>query len=71
MIRGTLTVRETADYLGIRPCTVREWARLGILPHLRIQRRILFRLRTLDKFLESRESAGKTSSPLLHIAGRR
>ena len=56
MIRGCLTVRETAEYLGVKPCTVYEWTRLGILPHVRIQRRVLYRLKSLDRFLESRET---------------
>lgn len=56
MIRGCLTAKETAEYLGIKTRTVWEWARLGILPHVRIQHRVLYRWTSLERFLELRET---------------
>jgi excisionase family DNA binding protein len=52
-----LTTQETASYLRVHVETVRNWARRGILPSIKLSNRGGFRFRRedLDQFLRSRE----------------
>lgn len=57
--RITMTVQETAAYLGISTDTVYELVRRKEIPHIRIRRRILFRRDTLDNWLSRMEAASE------------
>jgi len=51
---STLTVEEVADALGVRPETVRLWAREGKIEAMRWGRRLRFRPDAIRVFQESR-----------------
>lgn len=51
MDNGNLSLRAAARRLGVSPHTLRAWAVYQRrLPHLRLGRRILFRLADLEEF---------------------
>lgn len=60
--RITMTVQETAAYLGVSDDTVYEMVRRKEIPHIRIRRRILFRRDTLDNWLSRMEAASERRS---------
>ena len=49
--RDILTTQDVADYLGITPRTVRDWARDQKIPGKLIQRRWIFKREDFLKFL--------------------
>jgi len=55
----TMTVQETAAYLGISTDTIYEMVRRKEIPHIRLRRRILFRRDTLDAWLSRMEAASE------------
>lgn len=56
--------QEALKYLKIRPGTLRDWIRLRRIPFHRAGRRILFRARDLDVWLEALKRARKEALPL-------
>ena len=55
MERQTMTVLEVSDYLGVHPDTIYSMVQKEEIPHIRIRRRILFRLDTIEKWLSEKE----------------
>lgn len=51
----TLTVSETAAYLGVSDDTIYELVRRKEIPHFRLRSRILFRRDTLDEWMTQLE----------------
>ncbi len=47
-----LSVRETAYYIGRTETAVREMTWNGKLPHIRADRRVLFDIRDLDRWID-------------------
>jgi excisionase family DNA binding protein len=56
-IRGTLTIQETADFLGLSRGSVYAAARAGDLPVVRVGRRLLVSKDALAAWLNSRPAA--------------
>lgn len=56
MPRHMLEAQEAADYLKISYWALLEKARKGLIPHVRIGRRVLFSQEGLDKWTEDLES---------------
>ena len=52
--RSTLTVEETATYIGVSVDMVYKLVRERALPHFRIGRRILFKRKAIDRYIEQR-----------------
>jgi excisionase family DNA binding protein len=50
---GLLSVKEAAQYLCSHPMTVRKLAWKGILPHVRIGRRMFFEISDLKEFTQN------------------
>lgn len=53
--RTTLTMKETADYLGISYWLVNQLVRRREIPCARVGGRILFRVQALDEYLKEKE----------------
>lgn len=60
--------QEALKYLKIKPGTLRDWIRLRRIPFHRAGRRILFRARDLDAWLEARKIAHRLSKRELRAA---
>lgn len=50
--RTTLTMRETAEYLGISYCLVDQLVRRREIPCARVGGGVLFRIQALDEYLK-------------------
>ena len=50
--RRVLSVRETARYIGRTETAVRELAWNGKLPHIRADRRVMFDIKDLDRWID-------------------
>ncbi|MDW7761653.1 MAG: helix-turn-helix domain-containing protein [Acidobacteriota bacterium] len=48
-----LTKKDLGDYLKISPATINRLMKQG-LPHIKLERRVLFRKADVDKWLESK-----------------
>ena len=53
--RTTLTLRETAEYLGISYWLVNQLVRRKQIPCARVGGRVLFRVQALDEYLKNKE----------------
>ena len=53
--RTTLTMKETADYLGISYWLVNQLVHRREIPCARVGGRILFRVQALDEYLKEKE----------------
>lgn len=53
--RTTLTMKETAEYLGISYWLVNQLVRKKQIPCARVGGRVLFRVRALDEYLKEKE----------------
>jgi excisionase family DNA binding protein len=51
----TLDSKYAADYLGISYWTLLNLCKQGVIPHIRIGSKYLFRMETLDRFLSDQE----------------
>jgi excisionase family DNA binding protein len=49
---GLMTVPEAAEYLGVSRHTIYEWKAMRILAHVKLGRKLMFRQRDLDEFIE-------------------
>jgi len=54
---GLLNVKEMSEILGLHPETVRDWAREGRLPHVRIGYAIKFDRHRIAGWIRAREMA--------------
>lgn len=52
-----MTVQEAADYLGVSTDTIYNMVREKQIPHIRVRRRIFFRIDTLDIWLKEMEES--------------
>jgi excisionase family DNA binding protein len=48
-----ISITEGATRLGISKFTLRSWVRQGIIPHVRLGRRVLLDPRDLDHFIQA------------------
>lgn len=55
MIRKTLTVKETADYLGVHEDTIYTMVKQKQIPHFRVRRRIFFSIETINAWIRDQE----------------
>lgn len=53
--KKTLTVQETADYLGVHQDTIYTMVKQKQIPHFRIRRRIFFSVETIDAWIRHQE----------------
>ena len=53
--RTTLTMRETAEYLGISYWLINQLVRRREIPCARVGGRVLFRVQALDEYLKEKE----------------
>ena len=53
--RTTLTMKETAEYLGISYWLVNQLVRRKQIPCARVGGRVLFRVKALDEYLSAKE----------------
>ena len=51
------TEHELADYLQISPWTVRDWRLKGGLPHLRVSRKVFYRLEAVMDWMKKQENS--------------
>jgi len=59
--RTTLTMRETAEYLGVSYWLVTQLVRRKQIPCSRVGGKVLFRKEALDKYLNEKEKASITN----------
>ena len=53
--RTTLTIKETAEYLGVSYWLVNQLVRRKQIPCARVGGRVLFRVQALDEYLKEKE----------------
>ena len=53
--RRTLTMKETAEYLGVSYWLVNQLVRRKQIPCARVGGRVLFRVQALDEYLKEKE----------------
>ena len=53
--RATLTMKETAEYLGVSYWLVNQLVRRKQIPCARVGGRVLFRVQALDEYLKEKE----------------
>ncbi|UVI28190.1 helix-turn-helix domain-containing protein [Paenibacillus spongiae] len=53
--RATVDAKEAAEYLGISHDTLMNDVRAGKVPHIKLRGRYVFRLSTLDEFMDELE----------------
>lgn len=53
--RTTLTMKETAEYLGVSYWLVNQLVRRKQIPCARVGGRVLFRVKALDEYLSEKE----------------
>lgn len=53
--RTTLTMKETAEYLGVSYWLVNQLVRRKQIPCARVGGRVLFRIQALDEYLKEKE----------------
>jgi len=58
--RTTLTMKETAEYLGVSYWLVTQLVRRKQIPCSRVGGKVLFRKEALDKYLNEKEKASIT-----------
>lgn len=56
MEKRTMTVKETAAYLGVHSDTIYTMVREGELPHLRIRSKILFFKEAIDTWITDQQN---------------
>jgi excisionase family DNA binding protein len=61
---GNLSIAEAAQRLGISPHTLRFWTVYrGLVPHVRLGRRIVFRPEDLEAFEQQHRVAARQETP--------
>lgn len=57
-----MTVDEVADYIQVKPKTIYNWASLGVIPCIRMNKRIVrFKLEKVLKWLAKYEQKGRAT----------
>ena len=51
-----INVETTAEVLGVAPKTVRKWVSIHYIPYLKIGSRVLFRPKSLELWLNQKET---------------
>ena len=51
-----INVETTAEVLGVAPKTVRKWVSIRYIPYLKVGRRVLFRPKSLELWLNQKEN---------------
>lgn len=59
--RTTLTIKETAEYLGVSYWLVTQLVKRKQIPCSRVGGKVLFRKEALDKYLNEKEKASITN----------
>ena len=54
------TIKELAEYTGCPTGTLYEWTALGVIPSIKIRRRILFDLDDIDQILSENKQGSKS-----------
>lgn len=54
-MRKTITAKEAAEYLGVSYWLLLEKVKRGNLPCIRVGKRVLFRLESLDQWMDEQE----------------
>lgn len=62
MQRCTMTVKETASYIGLHTDTIYDLVRENQIPHIRLGRKILFTKEALDAWIIEQVNSPKTQS---------
>lgn len=60
--RQTMTVQETATYLGVSKDLIYNMVKTGELPAIKLGRRILFRKEVLERWMQSQEMNVETKA---------
>lgn len=55
-----LNAKETAEYLGLKEWTVRQWASMGKLPKVKLGKALRFDRLDLERFVEENKSLVRT-----------
>lgn len=63
--RETIDARDAARYLGMSYWMLLQHAKQGKVPHTKLGGRLLFRLRTLDVWMDEREAESVNQSGTL------
>jgi excisionase family DNA binding protein len=58
-----VTASEVARRTGLSRWTVYHWARIGILPSVKLSRRRLFDQRDIESFIDEHKRRGKITQP--------
>lgn len=59
--RTTLTMKETAEYLGVSYWLVTQLVKRKLIPCSRVGGKVLFRKEALDNYLKQKEEASTTN----------
>ncbi|NLW90970.1 MAG: helix-turn-helix domain-containing protein [Syntrophomonadaceae bacterium] len=59
-----MEAQEAADYLKISYWTLLNQAKKGLVPHVRVGRRVLFSREGLDKYIEDQEAQSISNQPI-------
>ena len=51
-----IDVETTAEVLGVAPKTIRKWVSIRFIPYLKLGRRVLFRPKSLELWLNRKEN---------------
>lgn len=70
MTSKVMDAKETSRYLGISYWQLLEMAKKGLVPHVRLGRRVVFRAETLDKWLSSQEEQSCKHELITPAAGK-
>ncbi|MCY7835248.1 helix-turn-helix domain-containing protein [Bacillus haynesii] len=57
MIAETMTVDQTAEFLGVTSKTIYRMVRAKEIPHFRVRKRIFFRMEAIEKWIAAQEDA--------------
>ena len=66
----TLSTKEAAIYLGVKPTTIQDYAERRMITHYKIGNRLRFEQKDLDAFLKSRRVEGRPVWPRLRKVAR-
>jgi excisionase family DNA binding protein len=54
-VREIMSISQAAEYLDISEYTLREWARMRKIPHMKVNGSIRFRKSKLDRWMDRQE----------------
>jgi excisionase family DNA binding protein len=58
MEKEFLSIKEVAEYLGVKPCTVYAWAEARMLPHYKFGRFVRFKKSEIDLWIKENKREG-------------